>query len=329
MIHDSDSQCGDRLSARAALLLKKKGDPLEGAEEDDPLFKGFTTIYIYQLTSKFNFKKFLQSGQYSDVEFSVKPEKFPISKTFKAHRQLLALRNEVFAAMFYGQLPEKDVVVITDLHPDGFYGLLKYLYTGKPKIKSTKEAMYTRTAADKYLEPYLALSCSEYIRAHVTAEQVCHVIDYSLLAGGRDVDSVAGRLLEEHPEAVLASDAFTDCLQETVHFVLDKVTNVPEMSVVLAVHRWAQAFCQKITTTNDKPVDVKTAIAPFMPKLRFLALTPEEFINFNASGETRGLLDKDDAFAIMSAISNNTAFGLPSWTCKETKPRSDTKVESC
>ncbi|KAL3188592.1 hypothetical protein MRX96_022594 [Rhipicephalus microplus] len=254
----------------------------------------------------FNFKKFLQSGQYSDVEFSVKPEKFPISKTFKAHRQLLALRNEVFAAMFYGQLPEKDVVVITDLHPDGFYGLLKYLYTGKPKIKSTKEAMYTRTAADKYLEPYLALSCSEYIRAHVTAEQVCHVIDYSLLAGGRDVDSVAGRLLEEHPEAVLASDAFTDCLQETVHFVLDKVTNVPEMSVVLAVHRWAQAFCQKITTTNDKPVDVKTAIAPFMPKLRFLALTPEEFINFNASGETRGLLDKDDAFAIMSAISNNT-----------------------
>ncbi|KAH8023649.1 hypothetical protein HPB51_015145 [Rhipicephalus microplus] len=40
---DSDSQCGYRLSARAALLLAKKGNPLEGAGEDDPLFEGFTT----------------------------------------------------------------------------------------------------------------------------------------------------------------------------------------------------------------------------------------------------------------------------------------------
>ncbi|KAL1448725.1 hypothetical protein MTO96_028161 [Rhipicephalus appendiculatus] len=227
----------------------------------------------------FNFKKFLQSGQYSDVEFSVKPEKFPISKTFKAHRQLLALRNEVFAAMFYGQLAEKNTVVITDLHPDGFYGLLKYLYTGKPKFKSTEEAMYTRTAADKYLEPYLALTCSEYIRTHVTAEQV---------------------------------------------------TNVPEMYVVLAVHRWAQAFCQKIATTNDKPVDVKSAIAPFLPKLRFLTLSPEEFVTFNASDDTRGVLDKDDAFAIMSAILCNKSIELPSWACKETKPRcSDVKMSGC
>ncbi|KAL3188591.1 hypothetical protein MRX96_022593 [Rhipicephalus microplus] len=250
----------------------------------------------------FNFKKFLQSGQYSDVEFSIKPEMFPISKMFKAHRQLLALRNEVFAAMFYGPLPEKDVVVITDLHPDGFYGLLKYLYTGKPKIKSTEEAMYTRTAADKYLEPYLALTCSEYISAHVTAEQVCHVIDYTLLTGGEYVDNAVGRLLEDRPEAILASDAFTDCLQETVHFVLEKVTNVPEIP----------------------PLPLS------WPKLRFLALTPEEFVTFNTSDDTRDVLCKDDAFAIMSVILCNKSIELPSWACKERKPRcSDTKMSGC
>lgn len=271
----------------------------------------------------FSFKKFLESGQYSDVEFSVKPEKFPISKTFRAHRQLLALRNEVFAAMFYGKLAEKDAVVITDLHPDGFYGLLKYLYTGKPKIKSTEEAMYTRTAADKYLEPHLALACSEYIRAHVTADQVCRFIDYTMLTGGQDIDSAVRGMLEENPEAVLASDSFTDCLEETVHYVLDKVvTNLPEMYVVSAVHRWAQAFCQKISTTNDKPVDVKTAIAPFLPKLRFLALTPEEFVTFNSSEETRNVLNKEDAFAIMSAILCSTSVKLPLWACMDTMPRS-------
>ncbi|KAL3193268.1 hypothetical protein MRX96_042421 [Rhipicephalus microplus] len=74
--------------------------------------------------AQLNFKRFLESGQYSDVEFSVKPAKFPVSKLFKAHRQLLAMRNEVFAAMFYGELPEKNIVVITDHPPDGFYRFL-------------------------------------------------------------------------------------------------------------------------------------------------------------------------------------------------------------
>lgn len=181
--------------------------------------------------------------------------------------------------------------------------------------------MYTRTASDKYLVPHLALACSEYIRRHMTAENVCRVIDYTLLTGGEGIDSAVGRLLGERPEAVLASDAFTDCLEQTVHYVLDKVTNVPEMYVILAVHRWAQSTCQKIATTDAKPVDLKTAIAPFLPKLRFLALTPEEFVTFNASHDTRGVLNKDDAFAIMSLLICNSSIEMPSWACPERKPR--------
>ncbi|XP_070378275.1 BTB/POZ domain-containing protein 3-like isoform X2 [Dermacentor albipictus] len=263
----------------------------------------------------FNFKKFLESGQYSDVEFAVKPVKFPVSKTFKAHRQLLALKNEVFAAMFYGQLPEKDVVVVTDLHPDGFYGLLKYLYTGKPKIKSTEEAMYTRTAADKYLVPHLALACSEYIRGHVTADDVCHVIDYTLLTGGEDVDGAVGRLLEERPEAVLASDAFTDCLEQTVHYVLDKVRNTQEIFVIQAVLRWARSYCKA------GAMDFKTTIAAFLPKLRFLALSSSKFVELITSEDAQGVMGKEDAFAILCNLFLRGCTDLPEWVCRETRPR--------
>ncbi|KAG0426085.1 hypothetical protein HPB47_026795 [Ixodes persulcatus] len=45
--------------------------------------------------------------------------------SFKAHKMVLAMRNEIFEAMFYGNLPEKDQVRGTDLHPDGFSAFLK------------------------------------------------------------------------------------------------------------------------------------------------------------------------------------------------------------
>ncbi|KAG0442496.1 hypothetical protein HPB47_015688 [Ixodes persulcatus] len=60
----------------------------------------------------------------TDVEFLVEDGSDP-PKVFKAHKMMLALRNEIFEAMFYGKLLEKDQVRITDLHPDGFFTFLK------------------------------------------------------------------------------------------------------------------------------------------------------------------------------------------------------------
>ncbi|XP_072145415.1 BTB/POZ domain-containing protein 3-like [Dermacentor andersoni] len=114
-------------------------------------------------TMPLNLVKFLQSGDHADVEFVVKPEKFGTLKVFKAHKQLLALSSEVFEGMFYGQLAEKDTVVITDLHPDGFYGLLKYVYAGQARIQNCFEALHTHAAAEKYLFEELASACLAYL----------------------------------------------------------------------------------------------------------------------------------------------------------------------
>ncbi|XP_077523309.1 BTB/POZ domain-containing protein 6-A-like [Amblyomma americanum] len=273
------------------------------------------------LTGQFNFKKFLQSGQYADVEFAVTPENYPVSRTFKGHRQLLALRNEVFSAMFYGPLAETGAVVIKDLHPDGFCGLLKYLYKGKPNIGSVEEAAYTRTAACKYLVPELELACTLYIRAHMKAEHVCRVIDCCILSGGGNIDDEVALLLEEDPEAVLSSDAFTNCLDQTVHYVLDVVTEVPEMCVLLAVHRWVQDYCLRSATKDDKSADFKTVMAPFLPKLRFLSLTVQEFVTFITSKGAASVISKEDAFDIMCVLVGNDSVELPSWVCREKMPR--------
>lgn len=144
---------------------------------------------------RLNYEKFLKSGDHADVEFVVKPEKFDISKTFKAHKLLLALSSEVFEAMFYGQLAEKDTVVITDLHPDGFYGLLKYVYAGEARIENCYEALHTKAAAEKYLFEDLATSCLAYLRKQVDYKEACLVLDYGFESGYGSLDKVAEAVL--------------------------------------------------------------------------------------------------------------------------------------
>ncbi|KAL3202524.1 hypothetical protein MRX96_042422 [Rhipicephalus microplus] len=63
------------------------------------------------------------------------------------------------------------------------------------------------------------------------------------------------------------------------------------MYVVLAVHRWAEACRQKMATT-DKPCEVESATAPFLPKFPFPTTKAEKFVTFNTYDDTRSGLNK-------------------------------------
>ncbi|XP_054928454.1 BTB/POZ domain-containing protein 6-B-like isoform X2 [Dermacentor andersoni] len=262
-----------------------------------------------------NLEKFLQSGDHADVEFVVKPEKFDTSKTFKAHKQLLALSSEVFEAMFYGQLPEKDTVVITDLHPDGFYGLLKYVYAGQARIQNCFEALHTNAAAEKYLFKELTSACLDYIRQHVDAKEACLLLNRAFESGYGSLDKVAEAVLYKKGEGVLSSDAFSNSRLEIVHLVLDKVRNAQEIFVIQAALRWARSYCKA------GAMDFKTTIAAFLPKLRFLALSPSDFVEFITSEDAQGVMEKEDAFAILCNVIHKGCADLPEWVCRESSPR--------
>ncbi|XP_075555344.1 BTB/POZ domain-containing protein 6-like [Dermacentor variabilis] len=262
-----------------------------------------------------NLEKFLQSGDHADVEFVVKPEKFDTSKTFKAHKQLLALSSEVFEAMLYGQLAEKDTVVITDLHPDGFYGLLKYVYAGQARIQNCFEALHTHAAAEKYLFGELASACLDYLYEHIDAIEACLLLDCAFVSGYGSLDKVAGTVLAVNGEEVLRSDAFFNSRLEIVHLVLDKVRDIEEIFVIQAVLRWARSFCKA------GAMDFKTTIAAFLPKLRFLALSSSEFVELITSEDAQGVMEKEDAFAILCNLFPRGRTDLPEWVCRERRPR--------
>lgn len=263
--------------------------------------------------------KYLKSGLLSDVEFVVRSTKFAAARTLRAHKQFLAMRNEVFFATFFGSRPETDSVLITDLHPDGFYGLLKYLYSNESLPESFEDAMYTREAAWKYLVPALALACSEYIAVHITTDKVCPLLDCLATKDPDKVDKAAMNLLKSDAMSVLFSDSFLDAQESTVELVLESIAGVPESCVMLAVKRWAEESIRKCCVSAGGDVKkLQSVMQPFLPKLRFLALSAGEFVNGPASWS---VLSEADAYAILRNIIVRDSASLPSWVCTVDKAR--------
>ncbi|XP_054928894.1 BTB/POZ domain-containing protein 6-like [Dermacentor andersoni] len=261
-----------------------------------------------------DFGVFLESGRYADVEFVVRSGPYSVSRTFKAHKQLLAMRSDVFGAMFRGSLRERDTVLIRDLHPNGFRGLLTYVYTGRSAINNIEDAIYTRDAAMKYRFLDLASTCTEYIQSHLEADDVCTVIDHSFVSYGEVRDDVVDEVILGNAESVLSSAAFTISMEHTVNFVLDRVDGVPTKVVIKAVLRWAGAQCGPRVANWEHTGTVAAAVRKFLPKIKFLALSVRQMTKFIRADTTCDILSSDEASAILCKILEpGSVSPLPEW----------------
>ena len=91
-----------------------------------------------------DFETLFEDDKFSDVTFVVG------AKEFKGHKNILAARSPVFAAMFEHDFIEKQEskVLITDVSEDAFEQLLRYIYTFKcPDLEQFASDLFS--AADK------------------------------------------------------------------------------------------------------------------------------------------------------------------------------------
>ncbi|XP_077492973.1 BTB/POZ domain-containing protein 6-B-like [Amblyomma americanum] len=142
---------------------------------------------------------------------------------------ILALQNDVFRAMFYGDFAKEERVIITDLHPEGVLGLLRYFYSGHLEVEGVHQALCTRSAAVKYLVPELAEKCIAYVKRNMKPEDVCPVLDYAITMGEDHSDLPVKDILLSDSISVLSSEAFACCSEYTADYVVDHVVDVPEI----------------------------------------------------------------------------------------------------
>ncbi|XP_077523311.1 uncharacterized protein LOC144134226 [Amblyomma americanum] len=153
-----------------------------------------------------------------------------------------------------------------------------YLYAGVFNPGSFEAAVFTREAAKRYEVKDLISACSKYIEAHLIPDKVCPLLDCLNTRDLGVADNAAIAILRNRCAAVLQSATFLDSSDTTVHFVLDVVASVPESLVADSLRRWVEQKREKDLYTDAIPFQLNVIMRPFLPQLRLLALTEDEYI---------------------------------------------------
>lgn len=158
------------------------------------------------------FRQLLSDGNHADVTFLVKDEKFV------AHRLILKTRCSYFKRMFeYGpKVSSANEVKITDVEPEVFKGILKFIYCDALPDYSTDVTPKLLVAAGEYGLEGLKNSCAESMAVNLTSD---NVIDYLLLAQNYACDD----LLQQ------AALVFRSNYDEIDYFKLRKLKTSPDL----------------------------------------------------------------------------------------------------
>ena len=118
-----------------------------------------------------DFKELFTMQSFSGVILSVS------GKEFKAHKAILSVRSEVFAAMFMHNMKDKTLnrVEIQDVNQEVMEEMLKFIYTGKT-TNLDEIADELLAVADKYAIKLLKLLCEVSLYKNLKIENVAEVL---------------------------------------------------------------------------------------------------------------------------------------------------------
>uniref|UniRef100_A0A1I8PE97 BTB domain-containing protein n=1 Tax=Stomoxys calcitrans TaxID=35570 RepID=A0A1I8PE97_STOCA len=133
--------------------------------------------------------KLLETSQHSDIALVVG------EKELRAHKVILSLRSDVFAAMFEHKDMQENMsnrVIIDDLSESTVKEMLHFIYTGKsPNIQAMAQDLLV--AADKYSLKNLKKMCSDELGQHITKD---NAISIAILAYQHSDNDLKTRSLE-------------------------------------------------------------------------------------------------------------------------------------
>lgn len=132
------------------------------------------------------YKNLLDTGLLSDVTLLVADQKF------KAHRCILANSCEYFRAMFTGGLKEstQKVIEITDVGPEVFETILKFIYSGELPEDLTPIAKELLIAADKYDLQMVVIQCVNHLSKMLNLDTCVQLLVFADYYNQQDLKKV-------------------------------------------------------------------------------------------------------------------------------------------
>ncbi|XP_065565306.1 BTB/POZ domain-containing protein 3-like isoform X2 [Artemia franciscana] len=218
------------------------------------------------------------------------------SMKIPAHKFVLATGSSVFYAMFYGGLAENtNVIEVPDVEPNAFLALLKYLYCDEIHLEPDG-VLATLYAAKKYMVPYLARACVNYLDSSLSARNACLLLSQSRLFEEPDLVNRCWEVLDAQAEIALSSDGICEIDVQTLQLILKRETlDCKEIVVFEAVLKWAAAECvrKEMEPTNE---NVRRVLGDTLYLVRIPSMSLEDFANGAAQSGVLTLQEVRDLF---------------------------------
>jgi hypothetical protein len=137
------------------------------------------------------------------------------------------------------------------------------------------------------------------------------------------------QFVRKNPSLVLRHTNFSSVNRNIVNMIVElDCLDVAEVEILTAVEKWAEQQCLKTHYLPDRDNKRSVIGTDILSKLRFLAVSQEEFVKGPAFSTTndKGLLTLEESYAILMNITVPGSYPMPSGFSGESRPRKLAKL---
>ncbi|KAL5112659.1 hypothetical protein TcWFU_008125 [Taenia crassiceps] len=140
-----------------------------------------------------------------------------------------------------------DTVRVRDVHPLGFFRLLRYIYYDEMVFTGVVGTIRTLYAARKYCFYDLGRACVNYLENNVCVEQVFNLLQAALDFHEDRLKTLCMRLIINNTFEVIHREDFKDVKKDVLVMILEQdVLNVREIELFDRVMHWAENECDRL-----------------------------------------------------------------------------------
>ncbi|XP_058840243.1 BTB/POZ domain-containing protein 6-B-like [Topomyia yanbarensis] len=182
-----------------------------------------------------------ENGTLTDCSFLVgrEPKK---QKLIAAHKLILAMSSPVFYTMFYGSMPETNMIInVTDLEHSAFSTLLEYIYTDTVVIESVDDVFELYRAAKKYMLQYVAEKCITHLMGKANPTNVLRVYELATFFDELQLKELCLRIIRNQTMEVIQDDGLENVELETLMMLMEQeqLSLISELELFNAINRYA------------------------------------------------------------------------------------------
>lgn len=207
----------------------------------------------------------------ADVKFECGPDDGSALDLVVAHKVVLSSCSDVFKTMFYGSLPEKPTIRLTDASGDGFKEFLEFFYKSEinPTVEYAAEVIYL---SKKYEVTDLLNVYSNFLQRKLTIDQMCQGLEVAMRFDITKLKAFCESEIINNHVKFFASEGFVFCSPN----VLRTILNLEELKlyseeIFVGCFRWARNALKRHNPTGNEPTlsEIRNQMGEFFDLIEY------------------------------------------------------------